>query len=775
MSSRYQTSIVASGSIAAGATLNINTTGLPSLFNIHKVTVVPDSAGGSFDYRIYKADTFAAAKLLAFWDNVANGTTGLVDPMDDTSGVPAAALEGASIPYDDDDDTGELHHQIINGDGTSHTYTVTVTYEEVPLMTAAGGATFRDVVLAAAGTVSLPAFAFSADTDTGMYRIGANNLGLAAGGVSVFNATATTINLPLTTGIGGTPTTGMLDVFGTGIVSAQFRVTHANGGYIQIYDSTNTTARGFIGYGSNTFSGAAITDFGINSAAALTLGTNSGTVALTIDTSQRVGIGMSPEARFNVGTSTAGGIGGSIYIDNPATSTLNNETQIAFGNDVGAAFSGVSAARLRTITTNAVSGAVSFQIDTWDGSVEGTGLLINSSRQTLFSDGIAAAPSVAGINYTTTGRAWAAGPIMTESIGGVAYWEWGSTYFGPIAASDNAIDAGRTTARYRTIYAGTALAVGLATNLTGNFYAGSDSLVSVYLDTAVTSAVGSTFTFRKARGMQASRTIVADDDVVGSFDFQAIEDATDYRTVAQIIAKVGGTPGAAVDMPGKLEFYTTPDASTTPALAMTITRTQTIAAGVAANAVGHFYAGSNVQSSVYYDTAVDSAVGSALLFRKARGTQAARTIVADGDTLGSLYFYGIEDATDYRIAAQIQAKIDGTPGAATDMPGRLEFYTTPDGSVTPTLAMTINSSQNLGLGTQTFGTSAAKVLGIFNGTEPSTSPADMVQLYSVDLSADNATLGLRTETAVAVEALLASTHTLSVRINGTTYKVLLST
>lgn len=41
---------------------------------------------------------------------------------------------------------------------------------------------------------------------------------------------------------------------------------------------------------------------------------------------------------------------------------------------------------------------------------------------------------------------------------------------------------------------------------------------------------------------------------------------------------------------------------------------------------------------------------------------------------------------------------------------------------------------NVGIGTATFGTSAAKVLGIANGTAPSSSPADMVQLYAEDVS-----------------------------------------
>lgn len=46
-----------------------------------------------------------------------------------------------------------------------------------------------------------------------------------------------------------------------------------------------------------------------------------------------------------------------------------------------------------------------------------------------------------------------------------------------------------------------------------------------------------------------------------------------------------------------------------------------------------------------------------------------------------------------------------------------------------TEALRLNSSGNLGLGTSSFGTSAAKVIGIANGTAPTTSPAGMGQLY----------------------------------------------
>jgi hypothetical protein len=57
----------------------------------------------------------------------------------------------------------------------------------------------------------------------------------------------------------------------------------------------------------------------------------------------------------------------------------------------------------------------------------------------------------------------------------------------------------------------------------------------------------------------------------------------------------------------------------------------------------------------------------------------------------------------------------------------------------------ITNDGNLGLGQTSFGSSAAKVLAIGNGTAPGSSPADATQLYSADQAAGNACLHTRTE------------------------------
>jgi hypothetical protein len=67
---------------------------------------------------------------------------------------------------------------------------------------------------------------------------------------------------------------------------------------------------------------------------------------------------------------------------------------------------------------------------------------------------------------------------------------------------------------------------------------------------------------------------------------------------------------------------------------------------------------------------------------KSRGAAiGTNTIVQSGDNLGQISFLGFDGAA-YQGAATIFASVDGTPGA-NDMPGRLVFQTTPDGSATP--------------------------------------------------------------------------------------------
>jgi hypothetical protein len=89
--------------------------------------------------------------------------------------------------------------------------------------------------------------------------------------------------------------------------------------------------------------------------------------------------------------------------------------------------------------------------------------------------------------------------------------------------------------------------------------------------------------------------------------------------------------------------------------------------------------------------------GSGTFACRSRGTLATPTVVQDNDSLWNMYIAG-NDGTDLALAAQIAVEVDGTPGS-NDMPGRIRFLTTPDGSQAPTEAMRITSAQNVTLAT----------------------------------------------------------------------------
>jgi hypothetical protein len=75
---------------------------------------------------------------------------------------------------------------------------------------------------------------------------------------------------------------------------------------------------------------------------------------------------------------------------------------------------------------------------------------------------------------------------------------------------------------------------------------------------------------------------------------------------------------------------------------------------------------------------------------RSRGTNASPAVVQSGDYLGTIGAVGY-DGTDYAIGARIDFIVDGVAGS-NDMPTRMEFSTSADGSQTPTLRLTISST-----------------------------------------------------------------------------------
>jgi len=118
----------------------------------------------------------------------------------------------------------------------------------------------------------------------------------------------------------------------------------------------------------------------------------------------------------------------------------------------------------------------------------------------------------------------------------------------------------------------------------------------------------------------------------------------------------------------------------------------------------------NGKLSVHDDSATDvlgvtierhenttAAFGAHFVGARTRGTEASKTIVQSGDLITRFLGLGF-DGTDYATAAEIKIEVDGTPGAG-DMPGRIVFETTPDGTETMVERMRITNAGLVGIGT----------------------------------------------------------------------------
>jgi len=84
------------------------------------------------------------------------------------------------------------------------------------------------------------------------------------------------------------------------------------------------------------------------------------------------------------------------------------------------------------------------------------------------------------------------------------------------------------------------------------------------------------------------------------------------------------------------------------------------------------------------------AVGPQVSLRRARGSVGAPTVVASLDLLASFLFSGY-DGDEYAPAARMDVTVLGAPGN-NDMPGKITFLVTPDGSKVPTSVLRLASA-----------------------------------------------------------------------------------
>jgi hypothetical protein len=125
--------------------------------------------------------------------------------------------------------------------------------------------------------------------------------------------------------------------------------------------------------------------------------------------------------------------------------------------------------------------------------------------------------------------------------------------------------------------------------------------------------------------------------------------------------------------------------------------------------------------------------------RKSNGTKASPTAVVNGDELGVLVFAGY-DGSNYQNGAYIQARVDGTPGT-NDMPGRIGFFTTPDGSASATERMRITSAGAVCIGrtSQIFGSTGLCVETSSNSVNAVVTASNQSALSAVNTAVNTGT------------------------------------
>ncbi|MEO8150933.1 MAG: hypothetical protein ABI723_25090 [Bacteroidia bacterium] len=108
-------------------------------------------------------------------------------------------------------------------------------------------------------------------------------------------------------------------------------------------------------------------------------------------------------------------------------------------------------------------------------------------------------------------------------------------------------------------------------------------------------------------------------------------------------------------------------------------------------------ASENQDNNIIFQASNNSGNPASLYFGYSGGKTTVPTLANPGSETGNIFFSGY-DGTKYVPAVGISASIDGIPGL-NDMPGRLEFLTTSDGSISPSTRMTILNNGAIGVGT----------------------------------------------------------------------------
>jgi len=291
---------------------------------------------------------------------------------------------------------------------------------------------------------------------------------------------------------------------------------------------------------------------------------------------------------------------------------------------------------------------------------------------------------------------------------------------------------------------------GLVTLLTNGSVSGSGTIAGIVASDFENHLPGLYLRSIRARGTYDAPTVVQTSDLCGLWECEGY-DGTARQSIGNIGMFVESV--ALPNVKGYMNFLTTSTAALGPVERMRIDSTGRVGIGTIApeqllHVAGRIYskssAGTNATGlvpggSAFFGSADSNvpflgvgasntaAVGGAY-FRgvRARGTVAVPLAVQQDDLLLRLASDCWDGAARVGDVVRIDFSVDGSVSSGS-IPTRMGFFT--NIGTGELERMRIDKSGNVGIGVTIFGTGAAKVIGLANGTPPSTSPSGMGQLY----------------------------------------------
>jgi len=384
---------------------------------------------------------------------------------------------------------------------------------------------------------------------------------------------------------------------------------------------------------------------------------NNGSEKARIDSSGRLGIGTSSPSTFGAQLAV---IGGSVHADRNIGGAAA-QVQFSMGASSGANFGQIGNTGTRwSLGYGTTANTIGTEVLVW-----------NSSGNVGI--GTTASPAGASIKLTLDGSSGGGielvsnnnggGALVPSAAGGIQFY----THTGAVG-SESYSERARITSSGQLL-----VGTSTARNYSGYGIAGLQNEGTAFAKSSFgltnnqDSADGVAIMLGKTRGTAVnSNTLVQVNDNLGVIHFEGA-DGSVLRIAATIAAQVDGTPGAS-DMPGRLVFSTTADGAASPTERMRIDSSGRVGLGTS-TVNGLFHAAGSSPDIIIQDTQSYTVSDGPLIQFQGRGP----------------------NTTNYNFG-YIRGVSSGSNNA-----GILQFATNSAG--TQSVAMTIDSSQRVGIGT----------------------------------------------------------------------------